>query len=188
MARGTAYTYWHSPCRAAMALVEGAWTDDADYTKGGYFASELDADVFVAIDTTGDFRVKKATASTDVVIGKMISEPQGEHVENARFGNVLLFGDYILEVEIDTASDAIAPGDSVVFSKLGGSYSEGVWKKSQGTTISLTGSADSTQSVGNGTLALASTSASASIATATVIPVMFGYKNVAENLSIVVDG
>lgn len=160
MGRLTGYTFWHSPCSAAMALNEGTWSDNDKYTVGGYFASEMDKDMFVALDTAGNFRVKKATATADVVIGKLISEPQGEHTTYGRQGTVLLFGDYIMEVEIHTASDTIAVGGSVQFSASGGKYGEGVWIK---------------DATANGTLALASSSATGSIATGSVIPVMFGY-------------
>jgi hypothetical protein len=179
MARGTAYTYWHSPCRAAMALAEGAWTDDAKAILGGAFASELDKDCFVALDTTGDFRVKKASASTDMLIGKLISEPEGEHVANSRHGTVLLFGDYIQEVELNTASDTIAPGDGVQLYALGGKFGEGTWEKFVAeSTLVVSGSADlATASVTrfNGTVALASSSTTGSIASGSVIPVLMGY-------------
>lgn len=159
MATKTAYTIYHeSPPKVAMFLNEGAWTDDDDYKLGGYFASPLDKDTIVTLDTSADFTVKKATLSTDTPIGKLISEPQGEHTSGARVGTVLLFGDCVLECEIHTASDQITVGGYVQFTKSGGYFDGGTWQKD----------------TSNDTVALASTSASGSIATGSVIPVLFG--------------
>jgi len=159
MGRLTGYTFWHAPCAAAMALEEGAWTDNDKYKDGGYFASPMDKDMFVAL-TTRSFTVKKATASTDVIVGKLISEPQGEHTTYGRQGTILLLGDYVLELEVHTASDTLAVGGYVQLSASGGKYGEGLWFK------------DTTS---NGTLVLASSTASGSIASGSVIPVLVGY-------------
>lgn len=128
MTRGTAYTIYHeSPPKMAFSLNEGAWTDDDKYKVGGYFATPMDKDTFVILDTASDATVKIATASTDVPIGKMISEPQGKHTTNGRQGTVLLFGSAVLEVEVYTSSDSIAIGGSVKFQASGGTFAEGVW-------------------------------------------------------------
>lgn len=164
-----------------MALAEGAWTDDDKAILGGAFASEIEKDCYVALDTGGDFRVKKASASTDVVVGKMYSKPQGEHTENGRYGTVLLFGDFIQEVELATNSDTIAVGDGVELTGVGGKFGEGKFTKFVATsTLVVSGSTDlATASVTryNGTLALASSSTTGSITSGSVIPVLMGFSN-----------
>ena len=166
MARTATYTYFDSPCRASMALVEGAWTDDDKYKVGGYFASPLDKDTFVALSKTVDWAVVKASASTDIVIGKLVTDPEGEHVANSRHGTIQLFGDYIMEVELSTASQAlgaITAGDSLVLTASGGKYGEGLWVKNKPLgTASF-----------NGTICMISL-ATASMATGTLVPVLVG--------------
>ena len=179
MGRLTGYAILHeSPPRANLFLAEGAWTDDDKAKLGGAFASPLDAHMTVALDTTGNFRAKKATASTDKLIGHLISEPQGEHVQNSRVGAVLLFGDFVMECELNTASDTVAVGDCVELFGSGGKFGEGTWKKFVATTtLVVSGSETATASVTrfNGTVALASSSATGSIDSGSVIPVLFGY-------------
>lgn len=157
VSRMTAFTFWHeSPPRAAMACVEGAWTDDDKYKLGGYFASELKQNMEVFLDTSGDFRVKKCTASTDVPIGRLISEPQGPHVENSRYATVLLYGATILEVECATNS-AINVGAPVTFTLSSGTNDCGKW---------------TSDSAANGTLALAAYATASGAGY--FIPVLFG--------------
>jgi len=170
MARKTSYTFWDSPAKAAMTCYEGTWTDNDKYKDGGYFATPLDANMWVALRTASDFAVMKATASTDIIIGKLESEPQGEHTTSGRQGNVLLLGDFVLEVELATNSGAIVPGDKLIFTGAGGSYSEGYWSKNQVTTSF----ADYV-----GPIALASSSATGSIASGSVIPALFGFRSYA---------
>jgi len=159
MARTDSYVYWHAPVRAAMLCAEGAWTDDDKAKLGGAFATPLEKDEWISLVTTSDFLVKAATID-DPIIGKIISKPQGPHVENARNATVLLLGDFVEEIEIHTASaGGVKTGESVQFSVSGGKYGEGVWAE------------DSTS---NGSIALASCSATPS--SGTVIPVLFGYK------------
>lgn len=159
MARQTGYTYWHTPARASMRLVEGSWSDDDDYKLGGYFSAPLDKDMWVALYTGSDFTVMKATASTNTVIGKLISEPQGEHnTTSGRYGTVLLLGDFVLEVECATNS-AINIGAPVKLTASGGTYAEGVW---------------TSHSAANGTIALAAYATASGAGYK--IPVLFNWR------------
>jgi hypothetical protein len=169
-----------------MIVNVGSWTDDANYVLGGYFGTDLDAELFVALDTTADWTVKRASTSADILIGKMISQPSGEHTASGARATILMFGDMISEVEIDTASDVIAVGDSVIFSAKGGSFSAGVWKKATATSYTLTGTGEGTSSFYNGTVVLATTSASGSIASGTTVPVLFGHQRMSGPVTLVI--
>lgn len=156
MTRTTASTIYHvCPPMAGMILQEGAWTDDDTRKLGGYFAAPLDKDKFVSIGTA-DMSVTLSGAAGEP-IGKLVSEPQGPHVENGRQGTVMLFGTHIMEVEMHTLSDSVALGGSVQFSTSGGVYAEGLW------------AVDSTAS-DNMALAAYTTGSAAG----TTIPVLFG--------------
>ena len=79
MARETEWTIYHeAPPKMAFSLNEGAWTDDDKYKDGGYFASPLDKDCYVVLDTSSNALVRKATTS-ESPIGKLITEPMGRH-------------------------------------------------------------------------------------------------------------
>lgn len=159
VSRVTSYEYWDGPSKATMRCVEGAWTDDDDYKLGGYFASPLNNGDWVALDTYSAMTVHKATATTDVVIGQLMSEPQGEHTEYGRYATVRLLGVTVKEVEIDPAmTQTISIGGSVVLTASGGYFGEGLWTR---------------DATANGTLALGA--AGPTCSTGTVIPVLFGY-------------
>ena len=149
-----------------MKLYEGAWTDSNLYKLGGYFASPMDADTWVCLYTGSSWTVRKATASSDIVIGKLESEPQGDHVASSRDGTILLLGQWVGEVELHTSSDVVAIGEYVKFSTSGGKFGEGLFIK------------DDTAASGSssGFLALASSSASGSVASGSLIPVLFGFR------------
>jgi hypothetical protein len=163
MARTTAYTYFDSPCRATMKLVEGAWTDDDTKKAGGYFASPLNKDMFVKLHATLDWTVQKATASTDIILGKLISDPEGEHVANSRLGTIQLNGNYIMEVEMATTSAVLSAGDSVILTASGGGLGEGLWVVN----------APAGTKTFNGTIALVSM-ATASYGSGITVPILFG--------------
>lgn len=142
---------------ATFLLAEGAWTDNDDYKEGGSFAAPLLVGMEVALVTTVDYLVTKSdTGATP--IGRLKSITGGKNSTNGRVGTVKLYGDFVDEVEVATASDAIAIGGSVAFSTSGGTYGKGQWLKD----------------TANDTRVLASTSASGSIAAGTRIPVLFG--------------
>jgi hypothetical protein len=170
--RTAAYEYWDGPAKASFACVEGAWTDNDKYKLGGYFASELHNGDWVALSTVSTMACMKASASTDVVIGQLVSEPLGPHVANSRHATVQLLGDFVKEVEIDPAStETISYGGSVKLTASGGYFGEGLWNRF--TPLVVTGSAVVT--MGNGTLALGT--AGPTCSTGTVIPVLFGFPN-----------
>jgi hypothetical protein len=167
VSRVASYEYWNAPARATMKCIEGAWTDDSNLKVGGSFASPMHNGDWAAADTSS-FAVKKATASSDLVIGQLMSEPQGEHVASSRYATVLLLGLFVKEIEIDPAmGSTISVGDTVNFTASGGYFGEGLWNKC---TAPSTGSVTNS----NGTFALAT--AGPSCSTGTVIPVLFGYK------------
>jgi hypothetical protein len=142
-----------------MKCIEGAWTDNDAYINGGSFASPMHNGDWAALDTSSAMTVHKATASSDNVIGQLVSEPQGEHTTNGRYATVLLAGAFVKEVEISPSmADTISVGDSVQFSVSGGYFGEGLWTR------------DATP---NGTRALGP--AGPTPATGTVIPVLFGF-------------
>lgn len=143
---------------ATFKLAEGAWTNNDDYKEGGSFASALVVGQHVKLITNVDYLVT-ASGDGDVPIGYIKAITGGKNETNGRVGTVVLFGDFIHEVEIETSSDAIAINGSVQYSNSGGTYGKGVWIK------------DGTP---NTTRVLASTSASGSIAAGTRIPVLFG--------------
>lgn len=170
VSRVSSYEYWNAPCRATMKCIEGAWTDDDKSKLGGAFASPLANGEWVALDTSSAMTVHKVTASSDVVIGQLSSEPQGVHVENGRYATVLLMGDFIKEVEVAPAmTDTISIGDTVRLSASGGYFGEGLWNRATlQTTTGVT--------LSNGTLALGT--AGPTCSTGTVIPVLFGYSRI----------
>jgi hypothetical protein len=141
-----------------MRLLEGAWTSNADYKDGGSFASPISVGCIVKLVTTRSFTVAAAT-SVSTPIGVVISTPMGTNTPDGRFAAVRLFGRQIEEVELDTASDAIAIGGYVTFQNPGGSYSNGVWTK---------------DATANHTIALEASAASGSIASGSLIAVLFG--------------
>lgn len=159
VSRGTAYDYWHSPCRAAMKVDEGAFTTMTDHYYGGYFANQVNNGTWVALKTTSDWTVMKASASTDMVIGQLVSQPQGEQIASTRHATVLLLGEYVKELEIHTTSDSIVVGGSVMMGGKDGYFAEGVWTK---------------DTASNGTVALCAYTTGS--AYGTTIPVLFGYK------------
>jgi hypothetical protein len=168
VARTSAYEYWDAPCRAVMKCSEGAWTSDDTKIIGGSFAVPMHNGDWVAADTSV-MSVKKATASTDVIIGQLFSEPQGEHATSARYATVMLLGTSVKEIEIDPAmTDTISVGDNVRLTASGGYFGEGLFnriaKSVASTSITLS----------NGTFALGT--AGPTCTTGTVIPVMFGFR------------
>jgi len=168
VSRIASYEYWDGPAKATMKCREGAWTDNVDHVLGGTFATPLHNGEWVAADTNSAMTVHKATASSDNVIGQLVSEPQGPHVANSRYATVLLMGTFIKEVEIDPAMAAtISVGDTVYLSASGGYFGEGLWGKATlQTTTGVT--------LSNGTFALGP--AGPTCTTGTVIPVLFGYR------------
>lgn len=141
-----------------MQLAEGAWTDNDAYKEGGSFAAPILKGCVVKLVTTADLMVTKSGAG-ETPIGIVVSAPMGTNTTNGRYATIRLFGRNIEEVELHTASDAIAVGGYVQFSTSGGKYSNGVWQK-DGTA--------------NHTIALQSSSASGSIASGSLIAVLFG--------------
>jgi hypothetical protein len=158
VSRGTAYDYWHSPCRAAMKVDEGTWSAQIEHMMGGYMSAPVHKDTWVALKTTSDWTVIKASASTDKVIGQLVSEPQGEQIAVTRYATVLLLGQFIKEVEIHTSSDSMVVGSSVMTGGTTGYFNEGVWTK------------DTTS---NGSVILVAYTTGS--AYGTTIPVLFGY-------------
>ena len=170
VSRIASYEYWDGPAKATMKCIEGAWTDNDALKMGGSFASPLHNGEWVAADTSSAMTVHKATASSDKVIGQLVSEPQGEHVASSRYATVLLLGSFVKEVEIDPAMAAtISVGDTVYLSASGGYFGEGLWGKATlQTTTGVT--------LSNGTFALGP--AGPTSTTGTVIPVLFNYNSI----------
>ena len=155
--RSSSYIYTHAPCMASMKLDEGAWTDNDDYKLGGYFANPLTKGQWVAL--SGDWTVNRMTASNSLAVGYLASEPiSGAHTSGGRYGNIMLLGDFVKEVEILSGSGNISLGGSIKPADGTGSLNEGVW---------------TVDTVSNGTFALASYSSGST--QGTTIPVLFGY-------------
>jgi len=168
VARTSAYEYWDAPCRAVMKCAEGAWTDNDKMVIGGSFSSPMSNGEWVAADSTV-MSVKKATASTDVVIGQLVSEPQGPHASSSRYATVLLLGTHVKEIEIDPAmTDTISVGDNVRITASGGYFGEALWNRAVKATVS------DGHTFSNGTFALGP--AGPTCTTGTVIPVLFGFR------------
>jgi hypothetical protein len=147
---------------ATFALAEGAWTDSDKHKEGGYFATPLTIGQEVELGST-EFLVQTCATTTDIPVGYLKSITGGKNAENGRYGTVKLYCDFIKEVEIQTASDAISVGESVEYFSAGGVYGKGLWQISSA----------------NDTKALQATAASGSIAAGTRIYVAFGCYNVA---------
>lgn len=144
--------------QATMRLAEGAWTDNDAYKEGGSFAAPLKVGHKVKLVTTVDYCVTLSGAG-DTPIGEVMAVSGGKNETNGRWGTIKLYGDFIEECELATASDAIAIGGYVQYSTSGGTYDKGRWTKD--------GSA-------NDTRVLNSSSASGSIAAGDRIHVLFG--------------
>jgi len=136
--------------KVPMAVDEGAWTADSTRTLGGYFATPAQEGMFVSLVSTKSFAVAKCTSGNP--IGKLVGGPIGA-VSLGQFGRqwtVQLFGDYVSEVELDTASDAIAIGGSLQFSKNGGKEGNGVFKNDTANSIISLEASAATGSIASG--------------------------------------
>ena len=97
--------------RVSMPVSEGAWTSNADYKEGGYFASPIKVGDFVALEGTTAFLVEKASAEDP--IGIVEGQPMGKNEENGRVAAVRMFGEVIIPVVLHSTSGDVAIGDSV---------------------------------------------------------------------------
>lgn len=141
-----------------MRVAEGAWTDSDKYKEGGYFAVPVTNGMTVALEGNVDYLVTRSVSGS-TPIGTIEAIQGGANSTNGRWATVRLFGGFIREVEVDTASDKLTIGCSVQFAATGGQYANGLWKIDTGS---------------NDTIVLNTTSASGSIAVGERVHVLFG--------------
>jgi len=97
--------------RVSMPVSEGAWTSNADYKEGGYFATPIKVGDYVKLAGGTDFLVTKCTSGTP--IGVVVGEPMGKNETNGRVATIELFCARVTKVTLGAASLAVAVGDSV---------------------------------------------------------------------------
>lgn len=181
MVMKTAYNYHNAV--ANCAVDEGAFTANERDIEGGQFANPIIAGMPVKM-VAGKTLTVAPCGDGDEPVGFAEGQPIGLPERYGRAVAVRFMGDYIKEIEVNTASAQITVGVGIAFMETGGKFGLGTWELDASYAGSVT-NATSDHSTGshthvatvvapNKTFALGLTEASGSIPLGKTIPVLFG--------------